>query len=166
MIAAGAFATGLPDWQMSGAAVLIVSLFLDRADGELARLSGKMSPGGHLYDLIADGASNAAVFLGIGVGLSQMGHPSWVVALGVFAGVAVAIAELLVMRLDSAGVRSSADLGGRWGFDPDDGMFVVPIAMFFGWGKPLLLLAAIGGSIAVVVFIVLWLRRRTGPANG
>ena len=157
--AAVAFATGIPKWQMVGAGVLIVSLFLDRADGELARQSGKMSPGGHLYDLIADGTSNAAVFIGIGVGLSQAGNSSWVIVLGMLAGVAVAVAELLVMRLDSVGVRSSADLGGRWGFDPDDGMFVVPVAMFFGWGKPLLVLAAIGGSMAVIVFVFLWLRR-------
>jgi archaetidylinositol phosphate synthase len=144
---------------MVGAGVLVVSLFLDRADGELARQSGKTSQGGHLYDLIADGTSNAAVFIGIGIGLSQAGHPSWMVVLGVFAGIAVAIAELLVMRLDSAGVRSSADLGGRWGLDPDDGMFVVPVAMFLGWGEPLLGLAAIGGSMAVIVFVFLWLRR-------
>jgi len=157
--AAIAFAMGIAVWQMVGAGVLVVSLFLDRADGELARQSGKMSPGGHLYDLIADGTSNAAVFIGIGVGLSQAGHASWLIVLGVFAGIAVACAELLVMRLDSAGVRSSADLGGRWGFDPDDGMFVVPVAMFFGWGEPLLVLAAIGGSMAVIVFVFLWLRR-------
>jgi archaetidylinositol phosphate synthase len=159
--AAIAFAMGIAVWQMVGAGVLVVSLFLDRADGELARQSGKMSPGGHLYDLIADGTSNAAVFIGIGigVGLSQAGHASWLIVLGVFAGIAVACAELLVMCLDSAGVRSSADLGGRWGFDPDDGMFVVPVAMFFGWGEPLLVLAAIGGSMAVIVFVFLWLRR-------
>ena len=151
---------------MVGAGVLVLSLFLDRADGELARLSGKMSPGGHLYDLVADGTSNAAVFIGIGVGLWQAGNSPWVVLLGVFAGIAVAIAELLVMRLDSASVRSSADLGGRWGFDPDDGMFVVPIAMFFGWGNPLLVLAAIGGSMAAVVLLVLWFRRRENRVNG
>ena len=145
--------------------MLVVSLFLDRADGELARISGKMSRGGHVYDLIADGASNAAVFVGIGFGLLQAGNPSWVVFLGVFAGIAVAIAELLVMRLDSSGVRSSAELDGRWGVDPDDGMFVVPIAMFFGWAKPLLVLAALGGSIAVIVFVILWLKRRTGAES-
>jgi archaetidylinositol phosphate synthase len=44
--AAVAFATGIPVWQIVGAGVLVVSFFLDRADGELARLSGKMSPGG------------------------------------------------------------------------------------------------------------------------
>lgn len=141
---AAAFATGLPDWQFIGAAVLVLSLFLDRADGALARVSGKMSRGGHLYDLVADGASNAAVF----------------------AGIVVATAELMVMRLDSAGVHSSAELGGRWGIDPDDGMFVVPIAMFFWWAKPLLVLAARGGSVAVIVFVILWLRRRTSAANG
>lgn len=55
--------------------------------------------------------------------------------LGVFAGVVVAIAELLVVRQDFAGIQSSADLGGRWGFDPDDGMIVIPVAMFFSWGN-------------------------------
>ena len=70
------------------------------------------------------------MFIGIGVGLSQAGNPSWVIVLGVFAGVAVAIAELLVVRLDSTSVRSSTDLGGRWGFDPDDAMIVFPLPCF------------------------------------
>lgn len=51
-------------------------IFFGLADGELARPSGKMSRGRHLYDLIADGTSNAAVFIGIGVGLSQAKNPS------------------------------------------------------------------------------------------
>tara|TARA_Y100001936_G_scaffold222324_1_gene238109 strand:+ start:6512 stop:6979 length:468 start_codon:yes stop_codon:yes gene_type:complete len=150
-------------WQIAGAAILVVSLCHDRADGELARLSGKMSKGGHIYDLISDGVSNAAVFIGIGIGLSLSGSSGWMIVLGFIFGVLVAVAEILVMRLDSTGVRSSADLGGKWGFDPDDGMFVVPIAMAFGWAEPLLIVAAIGASAAVAVFAIWWIRRRVTP---
>ncbi|MBK17852.1 MAG: CDP-alcohol phosphatidyltransferase [Rhodospirillaceae bacterium] len=161
--AATAFATGEMAWQIAGAAILVVSLCHDRADGELARLSGKMSKGGHIYDLISDGVSNAAVFIGIGIGLSLSGSSGWMIVLGFIFGVLVAVAEILVMRLDSTGVRSSADLGGKWGFDPDDGMFVVPIAMAFGWAEPLLIVAAIGASAAVAVFAIWWIRRRVTP---
>ncbi|MCH8834893.1 MAG: CDP-alcohol phosphatidyltransferase family protein, partial [Proteobacteria bacterium] len=44
LAAAGALAVGTSPWQHVGAAIFVVSLVLDRADGELARLAGKTSP--------------------------------------------------------------------------------------------------------------------------
>src|SRR6202035_2647189 len=37
--------------------------FLDRADGELARIGNMMSRGGHVYDYYADNLVNAAFFV-------------------------------------------------------------------------------------------------------
>ncbi len=165
VMAAACFATGRDGWVLTGAAVMLLSLFLDRADGELARLTGKTSRFGHVYDLIADGTANTAVFLGIGLGLRSSALGGWAVALGLLAGLAVALSELLVLRLDATGVRKSSDLGGRWGFDPDDGLFLVPLGMALGLGRELLIAAAIGAPLACLVLAGLLLsgRRATGP---
>lgn len=165
-VAAGAcFATGRDGWVLAGAAVMVLSLLLDRADGELARLTGKTSRFGHVYDLIADGTANAAVFLGIGLGLRSSALAEWAVPLGLLAGLAVALSELLVIRLDATGVRKSSDLGGRWGFDPDDGLFLVPLGMALGLARELLVAAAIGAPLACLVLAGLLLSGRRAAGS-
>jgi phosphatidylglycerophosphate synthase len=154
LAAAGAFAAGTDGWTLAGAAIFILAMLLDRADGELARLSGATSPGGHLYDLLADGMSNAAAFIGIGIGLSQAGGVFGPVALplGIVAGLAAAFAEILVIRMDALGIHPTHELGGVRGFDPDDAMVIVPVAVAVGLGGPLLVAAAVGGPGVLAFF--------------
>lgn len=160
LAAAFAFAAGTQGWALAGAAILVVSLLLDRADGVLARLSGQTSRAGHLYDLFADGASNAAVFIGIGIGLAGSFPGGWGLGLGLIAGIAVAAAEGLVVYLDRTRLQKSSDLGGRWGLDPDDAMFLVPLGMALGWGKAVLLAAAFGAPLAGLVLVAVLVGRR------
>jgi phosphatidylglycerophosphate synthase len=165
--AACAFAVGTADATLVGAAVMTLSLFLDRADGELARQSGKMSQAGHRYDLIADGLSNGVVFLGIGIGLLDSALGLWAVALGFVTGAAAISGELLLMRMDTLGLQNTAQLGGWWGFDPDDGMFLVPITVALGFALELLILAAVGAVIAALIFLImLWRRSGSGAKVG
>ena len=72
---AAAFAFAQPSqlWLDLGALIFLISFFLDRADGELARLSGRTSPGGHAYDLISDAFCNAVAFAALGIGLYRGG---------------------------------------------------------------------------------------------
>lgn len=163
--AAGAFAAGTEDLRLIGVAIMAVSLLLDRADGELARQSGKMSQAGHRYDLIADGLSNGAVFIGIGIGLADGVIGLWALALGLVTGGAAIAGELLLMRLDSLGLQNTAQLGGWWGFDPDDGMFLVPVAVALGFSLELLVVASVGAMVAAMVFLILlWRRSGSGVA--
>lgn len=164
--AAAAFASGDPAWHWTGIGLMVVSLFLDRADGELARQTGQMSRFGHLYDLVADGSANAAIFVGIGLGLPAAALNGWGLELGIIAGIAVVAAELLVMRLDATGQQKTSDMGGFWGFDADDAMFLVPVALAFGWNAPLILAAAIGASLAALVMLILLVRRPVGGGDG
>jgi phosphatidylglycerophosphate synthase len=157
--AASAFAVGTDDARLLGAGVMVASLLLDRADGELARQSGKTSQAGHRYDLIADGLSNCVVFIGIGIGLMDSVLGLWALALGLVSGAAAMAGELLVMRLDTLGLQNTAQLGGWWGFDPDDGMFLVPLAVALGFSLPLLIVASVGAMAAAIVFVILLWRR-------
>jgi phosphatidylglycerophosphate synthase len=163
--AACAFAVGTADARMVGAGIMVASLLLDRADGELARQSGKTSQTGHRYDLIADGLSNGVVFMGIGIGLADSVLGLWALALGLVTGTAAIAGELLLMRLDTLGLQNTAQLGGWWGFDPDDGMFLVPLAVALGFSLQLLVVASVGAMVAAIVFLVLlWRRSGSGVA--
>lgn len=54
--AAAAIFPGTHGWSNLAALLLIASNFLDHTDGELARISGKSSRIGHVYDLASDAA--------------------------------------------------------------------------------------------------------------
>jgi len=137
----------------------VLSLILDRADGILARLTGKTSKFGHIYDLIADSASNALVFVGIGFGLRLGSLGGWAIPLGVIAGAAVLLVLLTVVRIEDQKGQGAAEIGNSFGFDPDDAVLFVPAAVLLGWNEGLILAASIGASLFAVIFILF--HRRT-----
>ena len=67
---------GLPWWDV-GAGLFILSMVLDRGDGDYARLSGQTSAAGHKFDLIADAVCNAVIFVGLGIGLRGGSGGCW-----------------------------------------------------------------------------------------
>ena len=158
--AAAALAVGAEWWSKLACIVLVVSLVLDRADGELARMSGKTSEHGHKYDLLADGCSTVAVFVGLGLGLRESVLGLWAFPLGIVAGVAVAAIFWLVMQIEAHQGARAAELPGFAGFDPDDAILIVPIAIWLGWSVPLLMVAAAGAGGFCVFFYWLFLLRR------
>jgi len=155
--AAIALAVGSDVWRHWGAGIFLLSMLLDRADGELARLSGKTSPGGHKYDLISDSVCNALAFLGLGIGLTASPFGSWAPLMGAVAGLAIAAILWLVIKLEQRGGERAGELAGAAGFDPDDAMLVVPICIWFGLSEWLLASAAVGAPL-FAVFMVLWFR--------
>jgi len=156
--AAGLFAVGDPALYTPGAVAFILSMLFDRADGELARLGGKTSRWGHAYDLVSDGVCNAAVFAGIGIGLRDGSYGNWAVPMGLLAAVAVASILWLVIRLEQIEGQRAGELHGAAGFDPDDAMLAVPVAVLLGWEEGLLLAASIGAPFFAV--LMFWLFRR------
>jgi phosphatidylglycerophosphate synthase len=158
LAAGAAFAVGDPWWTNVAAALFVVSMFLDRADGELARLSGKTSAWGHKFDLVSDSLANAVAFIGIGIGLRDSALGLWAPVLGVIAGAAVAMVLWLVMRLEDGGGERAGELGGFAGADPDDAMIVVPIVMALGGAMPLLIAAAVGAPAFTMIFYFLFRR--------
>ena len=146
------FAVGEDSFTTMGAGVFILSLLLDRADGVLARLTGKMSISGHKYDLIADAVSNALAFIGIGVGLrhSQLGDLA--IPLGFVAGLAVTTVFFLVMNAETRKGNRVAELKSSAGFDLDDAMLLVPVAMMLDFCNELIIAAAFGASVFAIFF--------------
>src|ERR1700733_13499371 len=105
LAAAAAFLPGTYGWSNLGALLLIVSNFLDHTDGELARISGKISRIGHVYDLASDAAVTILLFIAIGAGAgagagSKIALPAPPAALGLLAGCAIALIFFLRMRIE------------------------------------------------------------------
>ncbi len=143
LAAAGAFAAGTYFWTVWGGVLFAVSALLDRADGELARLTGKMSNWGHWFDLYCDSIVNVAIFLGIGIGLtdSALGHWGW--KMGVLSGSSIAATFWIVFRLHESGSTPSEAFNAPDGFDFDDALFLVCLFAWFDGLLPLLVLASV-----------------------
>jgi archaetidylinositol phosphate synthase len=144
LAAFGLLAFGQGEWNDLAAASFLLSFFLDRADGELARQSGKSSPWGHRYDLVTDALSNILIFLGIGIGLrdSQLGYGA--IILGLLAGGGIVAMLWLMSKVESQAGIGAAAFSATAGFDPDDAMAIVPFAIWLNGEMPILIAAAIG----------------------
>ena len=139
--AAALLAHGDDAWRHWGAGIFLLGMFLDRADGELARLSGRTSPWGHSYDLVSDAVSNALAFLGLGIGLRAAEFGAWAPFMGLVAGLAIATILWLVMQMEKLHGQRSAELGAAAGFDPDDALLIVPLLVWIGLSDWLLVAA-------------------------
>lgn len=142
LAAAGCFAVGEDLWNWAGAVSFVISMVLDRADGVLARLSGKSSRFGALYDLTADAICNSALFIGIGIAATDGSLGNWAILLGIIAGLSVSIIFYTVIRVAAEVDTGAVAFNAHAGFDPDDAMILVPLGILFGLGNLLLILAA------------------------
>jgi len=150
-------AIGDREWSIAGGFVFLVSFFLDRADGELARQSGKSTPWGQQFDVFSDNLANVFVFLGMGVGLRDSDLGAGAIVLGFIAGVVITVIFRLRSRIERLGGPAAATLSSGADFDPDDAMLVVPIAIWLDIEQATLIAAAIG---APVFLLWTWWRSR------
>jgi archaetidylinositol phosphate synthase len=159
--AALAFAGPAP-WPAIGGGIFLLSMLLDRADGELARQTRQFSAGGHRYDLISDCSSNIIAFIGIGVGLMHSLDFTGPL-LGVVAGLGIGALfwQLNVLKL---GELRGYQIAPGLTVDPDDAMVFVPVLVWLGLSEPMLWAAAVITPLAA-----LWLgltgRRRDRIAS-
>lgn len=166
LAAAGALAVGAPPWPAVGAGMFVLSLLLDRADGTLARLRGSTSDFGHRFDLFADAACNSLLFVGLGLGLRDGVLGPWAIALGLTAGGAIVWILHQVVAMEALAGARAGELGGAAGFDPDDGILVVPIVVLLGGSVPLLVAAGVVAPVFAVIHGRLLRRRRAQVAAG
>jgi archaetidylinositol phosphate synthase len=160
-----ALAFGTPAGLWWGGGLWLISAFLDRADGELARIGNMMSPGGHRYDYYADTAVNSLFFVSIGVGLHQSWLGPWSIPLGLISGTSMWLCSVLSEWLELASPPGTRAYSGRWGFDPDDALYLLGPFAWLGWLGPILVGAAIGTTLMMVISAVRLARlRRSAPA--
>jgi len=158
--AALGYGVGEAPWVVWASAVFVVSVLLDRGDGELARLTGQTSEAGHRYDIKVDAICNTAILIGVGVGLRHSALGMWAIPMGVVGGLSVAAIAALVIRFERDKGARSFHVQGVAGFDPDDAILIIPLAMVLGAGVPLLVAATVAAPIAALVFFFEVRRRR------
>ncbi len=162
--AAVVIGAGSPLWQNLGAAVFVLSVVLDRADGDLARLTGRTSASGHRYDMIADAVSNALVLIGLGIGLRDGGFGHLSVSMGLVAGVSVAAILWLVMRIEELKGTRAAELPSVAGFDADDAVLLIPVFIWLGQAEGLL-----AGAFFIAPLVAAWffamMRKKLPPSE-
>src|SRR5215472_7822074 len=124
-IACACFAAGVLAAQIAGGAVWIISALVDRADGELARLSNRTSVTGHRFDMRADTGVSAAMFLTVGVGLRDGAFGYWAIALGLLCSVSMLLCSRWSEDIEEEFEPGAVVMGGVGGFDPDDLFYLV-----------------------------------------
>lgn len=145
--AAAAFLPGTYGWSNLAALLLIWSNFLDHTDGELARMTGKTSRFGHIYDLASDAAVTVSLFIAIGVGVGRA-HPETSMriapgVLGLMAGCAIALIFYLRMRIESTGGKAASRQASAGGFETEDVLYLLPLVTLSNAVMPLLIAAAL-----------------------
>ncbi len=122
-----------------------IACFLDRADGELARLGDLRSEKGKLLDYRSDLILDAAWFLGVGFGARHGVLGVFAIALGLVCCVSMVVVQWAgerYERLSPPGVKVWA---GVERFHPDDALFLLAIFTWLDVLTPILV-----GSSAVI----------------
>ena len=149
LIAADGLAVGGPAWASVSAWLFALSNFVDHADGELARLSGRSSRWGHCYDLASDALIHVLLFAALGYGLRGDAPGVWTTLLGAVAGVAVAFIFWLHMYMEQVLGAHGARLPAAGAFEIEDVMYLFPLVTIFDIRLPFLVAAAIGAPLFV-----------------
>jgi phosphatidylglycerophosphate synthase len=157
LAAAAAFLPGRYGWSNVAALLLVLSNFLDHTDGELARMSGKTSRIGHIYDLASDAVVTILLFIAIGVGVAarpglDLALPP--AALGLLAGTAIALIFFLRMRIEELLGKAATRQASIGGFETEDVLYLFPLATLSNSLVPLLLAAAVCAPLYAVWVVI------------
>ena len=153
LAAAAAFLPGTYGWSNVAAVLLILSNFLDHTDGELARVSGKSSRIGHIYDLASDAAVTVMLFIAIGVGVGGKSGSALRIspaALGLVAGCAIALIFYLRLRIENMAGKQASRQASLGGFETEDVLYLLPLVTLSDSVTPFLLAAALCAPLFAV----------------
>jgi archaetidylinositol phosphate synthase len=163
LAAAAAFVPGSYGWSNLAALLLILSNFLDHTDGELARMSGKTSRTGHLYDLASDAAVTVLLFIAIGAGIAATPGVDLLLPpafLGLVAGTAVALIFYLRMRIEALRGKTATRQASLGGFETEDVLYLLPLATLCNALVPFLLAAFICAPLYAIWVVIDYQRVR------
>jgi phosphatidylglycerophosphate synthase len=142
LAAVAAFFVGTYLWSNVAALLLVVSNFLDHADGELARLSGKSSRFGHIYDMVSDALVTILLFFAIGAGIGfSRGMPSVFPGIGAIVGISVSLIFYVRVRIEDMAGKAATRQASFAGFETEDVLYLMPLVTLSSGLAPMLWLA-------------------------
>ncbi len=157
LAAAAAFLPGTYVWSNLAALLLVLSNFLDHTDGELARISGKSSRIGHVYDLASDAVVTILLFIAIGIGVGDNPANSLQIppaVLGLLAGCAIALIFFLRMRIEDMAGKAASRQGSLGGFETEDVLYLLPLVTLGDAVLPFLVAAALCAPLFAVWVVI------------
>jgi phosphatidylglycerophosphate synthase len=162
LVACALFALGTRDGEIWGGVWWVFSAFLDRVDGQLARLGKMQSAAGHRYDYMVDNATTALFFVAIGIGLRHTFLGSWSIPLGLVTGGSLLLCNWYSEILERNGPAETRAYDGIWGFDLDDALYLFGPIAWLGILAPILIAASICAPIITVITGVRVLKLKRG----
>lgn len=157
LVACYCFATGDRELMIWGGWIWVLSAFLDRTDGELARVSGKTSAWGHKFDMFCDSATTSLFFVAGGIGLrdTELGH--WAIFMGIAGGLGVLAAEYYAEQIDKRNDDpDDRAYPGFADFDFDDLLYLFAVIAWFDWFMPIVIGASIGAPAFALLTWYKW----------
>lgn len=151
LIACGLFTIGDVTADIWGGVFWIVSAFLDRADGELARIGGKTTAWGHTYDYVCDTLVNPLFFLAVGIGLRDGALGNYAILIGLVAGGGIVVSNILSETFERRAPSGIQIYAGAAGFDFDDLLYLLGPAAWLGWLAPMLVGAGVGAPVMAFI---------------
>ncbi len=146
---------------MAGWAALLfmLAVLTDHMDGELARMTGTTSTIGHHLDYIVGTLNYAALFIGLGVGLSHgpWGHQA--LALGLTVGIANPVICGLRMLMDSRYGAEAVEHPAAGGFEIEDFVYLIGPIAWMGWIEYFFLVYGLG-TFGYLIFTIVSLLRQ------
>jgi phosphatidylglycerophosphate synthase len=168
LAAAAAFLPGIYGWSNLAALLLVVSNFADHADGELARVSGKTSRVGHMYDLASDAAVTVSLFVAIGIGIGAKSG-TWLhlppPLLGAVAGSAIALIFFLRMRIEDTLGKGASRQASMGGFETEDVLYLLPLVTLCNAVAPFLVAASVCAPLFAVWVVLDYMRVQRRPRS-
>jgi archaetidylinositol phosphate synthase len=148
---------GTPKANLWAGIAWLVACLLDRLDGEVARIGNMTSPWGHRFDDFVDTALSSLYFLGLGLGLRHAPYGQVAVVAGAVACVTQFTLSRVAEAYDSRADAGDKILASRWGFDGDDGLYLLGPLLWFP--ASVRTGAAVLAALATLGFLLLFLRR-------
>jgi putative membrane protein len=155
LAAAALYATGVHAAAHVAAILYVLAAVLDHVDGELARLTGKMSAAGEAYDRRADLVVRLALFAGMGLGLRHGPLGMLAPALGLVAGVGLVLIFVLRSALARHQGREAFAQPSIGGWDLEDVLYLIGPVTWLGWLGHFV----VGASIGTPLFAC-WVARK------
>ena len=157
------FAAGGPGMQHIAALLFMLAVFVDHMDGELARMTGKVSRVGYYLDYLVGSLNYTILFSAIGFGIYQWNGSEIALMIGLAAGLSnpiiVALRLLMERRFGSEAVEHPS--GG--GFELEDFIYLIGPVTWLGGLEYFFWLYATG-TLGYLLWTMLTLLRKSSNA--
>ena len=90
--------------------------------------------------------------------------PLGAIPLGAISGAAILLASVFSERLERRSPAGTKAISGKWGFDPDDALYLMGPLAWLGWLSPILAGASVGATAAMIIMGVRLLRVKRAAA--